>query len=149
MEGQASMQQENIPMLEPAEVTDPQPSTVLIVDDDHDQVEVLRTRLRRQGFRPKGAYCGRTALAAAREERPDLILLDLRLPDIDGFHICSELADHPSTADIPVIILSGMERPDIIRRSRAAGCSYYVRKPYDPNALLILIEQAIQESQQW
>jgi len=48
---------------------------------------------------------------------------------------------------IPVIVLSGMERPDVIRRSRAAGCLYYVRKPYDPNALLILINHAIGETE--
>ena len=50
---------------------------------------------------------------------------------------------------IPVIILSGMERPDIIRRSRAAGCQYFVRKPYDPNALLILVQHAIGETRGW
>jgi CheY-like chemotaxis protein len=72
-----------------------------------------------------------------------LILLDLRLPDLDGFTLCRELVDAPETCDIPVIILSGMERPDIIRRCRAAGSQYFVRKPYDPNALLVLIHEAL------
>lgn len=61
--------------------------------------------------------------------------------------VCQQLVDNPATCDIPVIILSGMQRPDIIRRSRSAGCRYYVRKPYDPNALLVLIDQAIEESE--
>jgi CheY-like chemotaxis protein len=78
-----------------------------------------------------------------------LILLDLRLPDADGFSVCQELADSSETCAIPVIILSGMERPDIIRRSRAAGCQYFVRKPYDPNALLILVQHAIGEARNW
>jgi CheY-like chemotaxis protein len=82
-------------------------------------------------------------------DRPSLIVLDLRLPDTDGFSVCSQLVDDPATSEIPVIILSGMERPDIIRQSRAAGCQYFVRKPYDPNALLILIRQAIDESRGW
>ncbi len=54
--------------------------------------------------------------------------------------------DNEATCDIPVIVVSGMESPDVIRRSRAAGCYYYLRKPYDPNALLTLIQQAIDEA---
>ena len=94
-------------------------------------------------------FAGGMALALAKAEHPDLVVLDLRLPDTDGFTVCNDLADDPATAGTPVIIVSGMVRPDIIRQSRAAGCSYYVRKPYDPNALLILIEQAIRESEVW
>ncbi|MBN2023642.1 MAG: response regulator [Pirellulales bacterium] len=120
---------------------------ILIVDDDEALAEVLSRRLAQQGYRPITADSGATGLTMARSERPDLIVLDLRLPDTDGFAICEELADSPDTCGIPVLILSGMERPDIIRRSRSAGCCYFVRKPYDPNALLVLIRQAIQESQ--
>ena len=61
------------------------------------------------------------------------MLLDLRLPDMEGFSIGEQLADDPATCGVPVIVLSAMERPDIIRRTRAAGCQYFVRKPYDPN----------------
>jgi CheY-like chemotaxis protein len=79
----------------------------------------------------------------AQNERPDLVILDLRLPDIDGLEVCERLADSPDTCGIPIIILSGMERPDIVRRSRAAGCTFFVRKPYDPNALLALIQHSL------
>jgi DNA-binding response OmpR family regulator len=122
---------------------------VLVVDDDEQLTAVLSERLKRQGFDALAARRGSEGLALAREARPDLIVLDLRLPDADGLAVCQELADDPATCTIPVIILSGMERPDIIRRSREAGCQYYVRKPYDPNALLILIRQAIREARQW
>lgn len=125
------------------------PFRILVVDDDLDQVEVLQYRLKQQGFDTLAATTGRSGLRLARQERPNLVLLDLRLPDADGFSICEALGDDAETAGIPVIILSGMERPDIIRRSRAAGCQYFVRKPYDPNALLILIEHAIQQCQDW
>ena len=74
-------------------------------------------------------------MSIAKDENPHLVLLDVRLPDVDGFVVCEELADDPDTCAIPVIMLSGMERPDIIRRSRAVGSQFYVRKPYDPNAL--------------
>lgn len=124
----------------------PQPQTILLIDDDEAMVDVLGQRLRRQGYETLVARSGDDGLALARRHLPTLIVLDLRLPDADGFHICQELADASETCSIPVIILSGMERPDIIRRSRAAGCQYFVRKPYDPNALLILVRHAIGES---
>jgi len=118
---------------------------ILIVEDDSSIAEVLTIRLHRQGFRALATGLGRRALPLAREHRPALILLDLRLPDVDGLQVCRQLDDDPQTAAIPKIVLSGMERPDIIRQTRTAGCQYYVRKPYDPNALLVLIEQAIGE----
>ena len=117
--------------------------TILVVDDDESQVVALEYRLRQQGFRVQTAHNGSRAIELAREEKPDLILLDLRLPDIEGFDVCAELADSSNACCIPVIILSGMERPDIVRRSRSAGCEYYVRKPYDPNVLLTLINNAL------
>jgi CheY-like chemotaxis protein len=125
-----------------------QQNTVLIVDDDEAMAEVLSTRLTQQGFQTLTAHSGQEGLAIARQTRPDLILLDLRLPDRDGFDVCAELDESQETTGIPIIILSGMARPDVIRKSRAAGCRYYVRKPYDPNALLLLIQQAIGESEE-
>lgn len=125
------------------------PQTILIIDDDDAMVDVLSQRLSRQGYEIVVAASGDEGLAVARDRRPNLVLLDLRLPDADGFSICQQLADDSGTCTIPVIILSGMERPDIIRRSRAAGCQYYVRKPYDPNALLILVQHALGEADRW
>lgn len=119
------------------------PYRILIVDDDEDMVDVLSLRLTRQGFETITCNSGRRGLAIARSERPALILLDLGLPDSDGLTICQELVDDPEICNIPVIIVSGAERPDIIRQCRAAGCQFFVRKPYDPNALLVLIRQAI------
>jgi CheY-like chemotaxis protein len=134
---------------------DPQPEslvlrkqTILIVDDDVAVADVLCRRLEQQGFETMTVATGSEALVAAQRQ-PSLVLLDLRLPDIDGWTVCEKLADASETCHIPVIMLSAMERPDIIRRSRAAGCQYFVRKPYDPNALLILIRHALQEATAW
>lgn len=138
-----------IELVEQPEVTSPKTSPhkrILIIDDDEAMVDVLSRRLGQQGFETVTADCGAAGLALARAELPLLIVLDLRLPDTDGLAICEELVDSAETCGIPVIILTGMERPDIIRRCRAAGCQYFVRKPYDPNALLVLIRQAIAES---
>lgn len=122
---------------------------ILIVEDDATLADVLALRLERVGYQPLLANSGNQGLELARTQRPHLVLLDLNLPDVDGLRICESLADHPQTCSIPVIILSGMERPDIVRSSRAAGCHYFMRKPYDPNALLILIQHAISETESW
>jgi DNA-binding response OmpR family regulator len=122
---------------------------ILIIEDDETLSEPLAYRLRNQGYEVSAAVTGRDGWQLAVSEGPDLILLDLRLPDIDGFAVCAQLADNQDTCHIPVIILSGMERPDIIRRCRAAGSQYFVRKPYDPNALLVLIRHALDEAQRW
>ncbi len=124
----------------------PKRPTILVIDDDEALADLLSERLTRQGFHAVIADSGKKGLELAKTERPCLVVLDLRLPDMDGFSICAELADSSDTCDIPVIILSAMEQPDIIRRARLAGCFYFVRKPYDPNALLVLIRQAIEES---
>lgn len=123
--------------------------TILIIEDDLQQIELLEHYLQGQGFLTAAARDGNAGISEARQLSPDLVLLDLKLPGANGLTVCQRLADDPATATTPVIILSAMERPDIIRCSRAAGCSYYVRKPYDPNALLVLIEQAIQEADSW
>ena len=117
--------------------------TILIVDDDRDQVFVLRTRLERLGFMVVGAHHGKEALAIVNEQRPDLVLLDLNLPDLSGFDVCREIADSPDTCGLPVIILSGKDGDEIVRECRAVGSEFFVRKPYDPNVLLALIEQSI------
>ena len=119
---------------------------VLIIDDDTDSVEALSAGLMRQGYRTVTASDGHSGMELAESEHPRLVLLDLVLPDADGLQLCQRLSDDPKMAGIPVIIVSGTERKDIIRQSRAAGCLYFVRKPYDPNALLVLIDRAIAET---
>lgn len=134
------------PMEQPLAVAEePQPEKILIVDDDQSIVEVLSHRLSSQGFQPLAAHTGSVGLQRARNERPSLILLDLRLPDTDGLTVCQELVDSSDTWDIPVIIVTGRDDPDIVRQSRAAGCRFFVHKPYDPNALLLLIRQALED----
>lgn len=118
---------------------------VLIIDDDVDQVDVLAHRLQSQGFQTLSAFRGQSGLRLAQNERPDLIVLDLRLPDVDGFTVCQQLADDSRTCDIPVMILSGMEHPEVVRRVRSSGGRFYLRKPYDPNALLVLVQNALGE----
>lgn len=131
------------PELQPSEVWIKPDASVLIVDDDEDQGAILEYRLQKLGFQTIFARGGSEAVHSAHAAHPDLILLDLKLPDIDGLQVCQTIADSPDTCDIPIIIVSGVESPDIVRQSRTAGCQFYVRKPYDPNVLFALIRQSL------
>jgi CheY-like chemotaxis protein len=125
------------------------PPSILIIDDDRDQVSVLSQRLQRLGFDVLTANSGQMGLASAHQDRPHLILLDLRLPDMSGLAVCRRITDSAQTCGIPVIVVSAMEGPRILRDVRMAGAQYFLRKPYDPNALLVLIRSALAESWEW
>ena len=123
------------------------PRRILVVDDDADQLAALLYRLRKLGYDAATATSGQQAIESATSIVPDLVLLDLCLPDANGFDVCEQLGDSTATCCVPVIILSGMESDDIVRRARNAGCAYYLRKPYDPNVLLTLIQNALDSAQ--
>lgn len=122
---------------------------VLVIEDDCEIADLLCEVLERQGFRTQHTTRGETGWKFAQRIEPDVILLDLRLPDADGFELCQRMSDHEATCTIPVILLSGMEQPNVVNLSRRAGARFYVRKPYDIGALLILVEQALAESWEW
>lgn len=108
--------------------------SILIVDDDRSQVEALSLRLQRQGFTTMFAHEGRRGVHLARERCPDLVLLDLRLPDVDGFEVCGELVDSPETCHIPIIIVSGLDQPDVVRSAGRLGASILLASPTIPTS---------------
>ncbi len=138
-----------LPETEPSQVAVPKRHTVLIIDDDDTLSDVLSHRLKQQGFQTVAAYSATSGLTKAKAELPSAIILDLCLPDADGLTVCEQLADSPETCASPIIILSGRDEPGLVRRCRAAGCHYFLRKPHDPNALLVLLRQAICDTGQW
>lgn len=122
---------------------------ILIAEDDECQLEILDFRFRQQGFEVLRAASGAEAVQVAKDECPDAILLDINLPDASGIEICKDLTDDRQTADIPVVILSGSTDEDIVRQTRSAGSSFFLRKPFDPSALLIIVNRAIEDSRAW
>ena len=122
-----------------------QATKVLIIDDDMATIDVLSYRLEKQGYKVLTATTAKNGLDQIGREKPNLILLDLGLPDMNGFEVCETLVDSPETCTIPVIIISGLERSDIVRACRASGSCYFLRKPYDPNVLLMLIQQTLDQ----
>jgi CheY-like chemotaxis protein/phosphoribosyl 1,2-cyclic phosphodiesterase len=108
--------------------------TVLIVDDEPDIVRLLEIALRSEGFRLLSAYDGESALAIARAERPDLLLLDWRLPGQSGLEVCRALrADSdPRLRDVPVVLLTALDGADDTAQGFAAGATDYLTKPFKP-----------------
>ena len=123
--------------------------TILVIDDDEATSCFLAKNLNQQGFKTATANSGKKGLTMARSQHPNLIILDVSLPDMDGFAFCESLGGLPETCSIPVIMLSGTDSPGIVRHARAAGAHFFVRKPFDPNALLVLVKQAIRDTMLW
>jgi CheY-like chemotaxis protein len=138
---------ELIPELEPCEEATPGNRHILLVEDDVDQREALTLQLEGQGFKVLAAANGAAGLNLANEHSPALALLDIGLPDMSGWELCRQIVDDYALSEIPVIALSGNDHERALHRSRASGCRYFVRKPYDPNALLVLIETALRDEQ--
>lgn len=113
---------------------DPFAPLVLVVDDDQANRKLARDVLRHAGLRTIEAANGREAITAARELLPDVILLDLRLPDMDGRDVARELRDDAATAPIPVVALSGLRHVDDGERLLAEGFRGHLEKPIDVDA---------------
>ncbi len=135
--------------LAPATVETPLQHRILVADDDVGQTQVLAYSLRKQGYQVSVAHSGTACLQAVRSEGPDLIVLDIEMPSMNGLEICRQLKDSSQTCDIPIVFLSGSQRADVIREARAAGCQFYLAKPYDPNSLLTLVQTALHENFPW
>jgi two-component system OmpR family response regulator len=119
---------------------------ILVVDDDADFRAAVKAVVRRAGIDCFEAGTGGAAVDAARSERPVLVLLDVRLPDTNGYEICRELRDELGD-DLPIIFVSG-DRTDAIDRSAGmlVGGDDYVVKPFDPDELLARIRRLIERS---
>jgi formate hydrogenlyase transcriptional activator len=113
---------------------------LLIVDDDLSARQTLEALLTQEGYEVRCATNGRMALMFAGEDPPELILLDIRLPDIDGFQVCRRLREGPQTENIPVIFLSGLDEVVDKVKGLAAGGVDYLTKPYQGEELLARVE---------
>ena len=119
---------------------------ILIVDDESAIRLVCQLNLDAVGFQTLEAADGETALALARSEHPDLILLDVMLPGIDGWGVAEELAASPETKDIPILFLSARsDRADEARGHEAGGLGY-ITKPFDPEELIERVQDVLERA---
>ena len=114
---------------------------ILIVEDNADSRQILRDLLTSSGYDVVEARDGAMGLAAAAAERPDLILMDIQLPVIDGYEATRRLKADPSLRHIPIIVITSYALSGDEDKARAAGCDAYVAKPYSPRQLLAKIRQ--------
>jgi two-component system phosphate regulon response regulator PhoB len=116
---------------------------ILVVDDEPDALEVLGFKLREAGYTPLFAKDGHRALTAARDEKPDLIVLDLMLPEVDGLEVCKILRRDTATAAIPVIMLTARATEMDRVLGLELGADDYVTKPFSPRELVIRIRKLL------
>jgi len=116
---------------------------VLVVDDEQSVLDEVAAALDADGFRCTLCTAPADALAKALIEPPELIISDINLRGHSGLEMCEEIKSHAELRDVPVMFLSGAQIPDIIRRSHAAGGTYYLRKPFDPEVLVELVHKAL------
>ena len=118
--------------------------TVLVVDDDPSMRKVLQRRVETWGYAVLSAGGGAEALRLAQERQPDLILLDVMMPGLDGLEVCRQLARAPSTRHIPVILISAKASQISGEEVEASGAFAALQKPYDPSDLLTRMQEALQ-----
>lgn len=117
---------------------------ILIVDDEQIIVEVIQLALGTDSnFEMIGAENGETALRLAKERQPDLVLMDVDMPKMDGIEACRALKSNATTSGIPVIMLSAMAQQRDVQRGLAAGADSYITKPFSPSSLLKQVNEML------
>jgi two-component system phosphate regulon response regulator PhoB len=114
--------------------------TVLIADDEAHVVELVRVTLEDERVRVVAACDGATALELAAELEPELIFLDVNLPDLSGLEVCRRLRREPSLSGVRIVMLTAAAQQDDIARGLAAGATHYLTKPFSPVRLLSLVQ---------
>jgi twitching motility two-component system response regulator PilG len=117
--------------------------TVLVIEDDPRSVKLMELVLNSQGYQVVVARNGEEGLAAARGRRFDIILLDLMLPEVDGFEVLRQLRMDPDLAGVPVVITSARARPTTREEAQELGADFYLTKPYRKADLLDVIASLV------
>ena len=117
-------------------------SKILVVDDEKDVVELLKFLLEKDGHAVITAFNGRDALTTAAKDIPDLMLLDVMMPEMDGYTVQTQLLENPATKSIPIIILTAKgQLRDVFAMS--ANVKAYIEKPFDPKTLRLKIQESL------
>ena len=118
-------------------------ANILVVDDEKDVVELLKFLLEKDGYVVATAHNGREALESTGKNVPDLILLDVMMPEMDGYTVQTRLLDNPATREIPIIILTAKgQLRDVFAMS--PNVKAYIEKPFDPKTLRNKIKESLQ-----
>ena len=122
---------------------------VVCIEDEREMIELVRLILSRKGYEVHGAEGGQQGLDLIREIKPDLVLLDLMMPDMDGWEVYQQLKGEPETQDIPVIIVTAKAQSiDKILGLHIAKVNDYITKPFGPSELLSSVENVLKQPQE-
>jgi EAL domain-containing protein (putative c-di-GMP-specific phosphodiesterase class I)/DNA-binding NarL/FixJ family response regulator len=124
----------------------PKALRILVADDEPDLLELLRINLEAQGHQVQQASDGTQALALATASRPDLVILDVMMPGLDGLEVLRALRGQPGNADLPVVLLSARGSDSEVFEGWSSGANYYITKPFDIDDLLSFIEEISSQS---
>jgi DNA-binding response OmpR family regulator len=116
---------------------------ILLVDDDQVILRLLQINFRLEGFEVDTAARGDEALERVRSNRPDLVVLDVMMPGVDGWEVCRRLKEAPDARDIPVIFVSARAQDEDRQRGYALGVDEYVTKPFDPAHLVEIVRRLL------
>ncbi len=119
------------------------PARILVVEDNEENIELIDYLLRAYGYSALLARDGREGIRIALEQSPDLILLDLRMPGIDGYEVAAKLKGEPSLARTPIVAVTASAMVGDRERIAAAGFDGYIQKPIEPETFIGKIEQFI------
>jgi len=116
---------------------------ILIVEDEPDIAESLKARLDLEDFEVQLAGKGEEGVTLARKQKPDLIILDVMLPGIDGYEVCKILKEDPKTQKIPILILTALPHLEDAEKAFSAGANEFLNKPYTNERLLIKVRKLL------
>jgi len=117
--------------------------SVLVVEDEPDIIMLIQRSLSLKNFNVIQASSGTQALASFDQTTPDVVLLDIMMPDMDGFEVCRRIKEKPEGRNIPVIFLTVRSQEEDVARSKAVGAAGYITKPFDPFKLVEDIEKIL------
>ena len=113
----------------------------LVIDDDADMNRMVGAYAELSGFKCRSAATGQIGLDEVRRSAPAVVLLDVMLPDVDGFEVCRQLKSDAKTRGVPVILITALTDPESRGRGSAAGADDYIAKPFDPDQLMKSLHQ--------
>lgn len=119
------------------------PKKILIIDDQPANVFLLQDRLNREGFKAITAYDGMSGVKKAIDEMPDLILLDVMMPGVDGFEACRKISTDTKTRNIPIILVTALNTSEDTQKGFDAGAFDYIKKPFNKIELLARVKAAL------
>jgi CheY-like chemotaxis protein len=119
------------------------PKRILVIDDQPDEREIQTAMLGHLGYEVRAAEDGDAGLRLALESQPDIILLDVAMPKLDGFEVCRRLREDPRTASVPVVFFTASVVGDVEARAREAGASGIMVKPLDPHEVARRVQEMV------